>query len=358
MTSSDFALPQEIWKRWSSPDYDSLRQAVIVFGGNTTKEAAIEAYSNVSLYYQDKEGTSMIKGTFYLTSSRLAFLPNNQIPHPQLVVLRYDLLRSLAGFRNDLSITVKDNSGSVANFKFANAKALYQCFHLLRGLAEAIRMKNPEYIKTVYQLVTTPARDETPFAAIEFDLPECNESKNLEFTAPNAMDPIAEEDDHRNDALVVFLQPIKSMIDYCNHLHFDIHIKLRILFFIGVISFILKFIPLLPLCGAIIAGVQLYHVWAFIKGNMKDDVSESFSGQHFEGYEHLRQFYQEYFMWKNQSKCLKLFAVSLSVFFGWVIFPPKLYYTVIFGSYAFFLIYPLLKSNIYQEVVNGFWYST
>ena len=91
--TSDVALPQDVWQRWSNPDFDALRQTVIVFGGNISKEAAIEAYPNVSLYYQENEGTSMIKGTLYLTSSRLAFLPNNTIPHPQLVQLRYDLLR-------------------------------------------------------------------------------------------------------------------------------------------------------------------------------------------------------------------------------------------------------------------------
>jgi len=92
-------------------------------------------------------------------------------------------------------------------------------------------------------------------------LAEMNENKTLEIAAPTSLsnNNNDNENDSTNDPLIELATAIKNILEYCNHLHFDIHIKLRILFFLAIISFILKFIPVVPLSALIVIIVQLYY---------------------------------------------------------------------------------------------------
>ena len=368
MSEEQFVIPQEIWQKWETPEYDVLRQTVIVFGGNTSKEAPVEKFADVSLLFQEGEGTNLIKGIMYLTTRRMVFLPENQIPHPHLVQCTYESLRSLSGIRNDLSIYLTDRNGGTANFKFQTANTLFQCFNLLRFLAESTKLESKNYKKAMFDAVTAKKRDETPFTSIEFDLGESKVTKAPEINAPKLA--ASEEDleqESQSDPLMNFLQPIKHVLDYCNHLHFDIHIKLRILLLISVITFILKFIPLLPLTALLVICVQLYFVYENIKNKNKEDedVTEKFSSweikepvKQTESFGTLRKFIKDWLMWGNTEKSSLLLKVCLCLFFGWTVLPFRLYFTLCILCYGYFLIRPILKSDILGNIVNGFWFST
>jgi hypothetical protein len=364
--SEKYILPQEIWAKWEDPNHDCLRQAVLVFGGNTNKEAIVESFKDVSLLFQEGEATSLIGGVMNLTTKRMIFLPGNQIPHPHLIQSTYESLSRISGIRNDLSVSLTDNTGATANFKFPSPKTLYQFFNLLRSLAEATRLSSKAYAKEIYKIVTEPEHDATPFSLIEFDLGEVKE-KNPEIYAPKA---VKSSEDNLNvvaDPLINLITPIKHVIDYCNHLHFDIHIKLRILFFIALITFILKFIPALPLTALIIICVQLYFVWRNIKNDDKNDFEEisistswvnGTEKNQIEGYAESRKFFRDWFMWEDSKKSTVLLSVCLCVFFGWTVLPPKIYYALCLTTYGLFLVRPLLKSSVIPDIINGFWFAT
>ena len=369
MTEDQFVIPQEIWQRWEKPEYDQLRQTVIVFGGNTSKEAPVEKFADVSLLFQEGEATNLIKGVMYLTTRRMVFLPENQIPHPHLVQCTFESLRSISGIRNDLSIYLIDRHTGTANFKFPTPNTLFQCFNLLRFLAESTKLESKQYRKAMYDVVTAKKRDETPFTSIEFDFGEVGVTKAPEINAPKpatSEEDIEQESEQSNDPLISFLQPIKHVLDYCNHLHFDIHIKLRILLVLSFISFILKFIPLLPLSALSIISVQLYFVYDNIKNKNKDDDEKTFSStwdtketkNKTESFGTLRKFVREYFMWENTDKSALLLKVCVCIFFGWIILPFKFYFTLCMLCYGYFLIRPILDSDVVGNIINGFWFST
>ena len=366
--NEQFVIPPEIWQKWETPEYDTLRQAVIVFGGNTSKEAPVQKFDDVSLLYQEGEGTNLIKGVMYFTTRRIVFLPENQIPHPHLVQCTYQYLKLLSGVRADLSIYLTDRNGGTANFKFPTPSTLFQCFNLLRQLTDSTKLDQKSYRKTIYEIVTAKTRDETSFTSIELDLGELKVANAPEINAPKLLNS---EDDldqaAQADPFVNFLQPIKHVLDYCNHLHFDIHIKLRILLFISAITFILKFIPLLPLTALLIICVQLYFVWIGIKNKNEEDedVTEKTlsskwesSQKQTESFTTLRKFGKEWFMWEDPKKSSILMKVCLCLFFGWTILPFRLYFALCIVCYAIFLLRPILKSDILQNIVNGFWFST
>ena len=364
--SEENALPQEIWAKWEDPSYDHLRQAVLVFGGNTMKEAIVESFADVSLLFQEGEATSLIGGFMYLTTRRIVFLPGNQIPHPHLIQATFESLKTISGIRNDLSVSLTDTNGAIANFKFPSTKTLYQFFNLLRSLAEAMRLSRKAYAKAIYKIVTEPEHDASPFSLIEFDLGEVKE-KNPEIFAPKAVKNSEDSPIDAHDPLLNLITPIKHVIDYCNHLHFDIHIKLRILFFIALVTFILKFIPALPLSALIIICIQLYFAWLKIKNDGKNEAEEvsvssswvnKIENNQVEGYTESRKFFKNWFMWRDSKKSTKLFSTCLFVFFGWMILPSKIYYSLCILAYGVFLIRPLIRSEVIPQIINGFWFST
>lgn len=346
------SIPEEVWHRWSTPEYDSLRQAVLVFGGSIRKEAAIELFPEVSLLYQEGEGTNTIKGTFYLTTKRMIFLPKNQIPHPLLVMATFDSLRCLSGVRSDLTITIIDNTSASANFQFQSTKSLFQCFNLLRSLSEASRFDANKFRRVIARVASESNRDETPFSSIEVELQECHQ--NLEVPEALPVDPIVAEENSL-DPLGSFLAPIKFILDYCNHLHFDIHIKLRTLFFVSLISFFLKFIPFLPLVALCVIIYLLFSAWQ--KLNLDNNKPQEPRSQS-EGFLQVRQFFTEWFAWENSEKSMLLLKSASAIFLGWIILPPNAYVLACIVSYLYFIVLPIYQSNIFSKIVSGFWFCT
>lgn len=349
-------IPQEVWNRWLQSDFDPLRQAVLVFGGSLKKEIALEYFNDVSLLYQEGEGTNTLKGVFYLTTKRLVFLPKNQIPHPSMVEATYNVLTGLSGVRSDLTITVTDTTGSVANFQFPTTKSLYQCFNLLRALAEASRKDENKFRKIIINLVKQTERDETPFSSIEVDLPECHQT--LEVPEASSFDdhatPVPE--DTKIDRMTTSLAPLKSFFDYCNHLNFDIHIKLRILFFMSLASFCMKFIPFLPLVCLLIAATITFNGWDYLL-NGENNQEQKFASDN-QGVIQIQNFFEDWFGWQNPKKSQRLLYTCVSIFISWVIMPRQLFVILCSVCYAVFIIVPVYNSNVLSKIVTGFWFCT
>ncbi|OHT07172.1 hypothetical protein TRFO_01303 [Tritrichomonas foetus] len=349
-------IPEEVWRRWSQNEYDPLRQAVLVFGGNLRKEIALEHFNEVSLLYQEGEGTNTLKGVFYLTTKRMVFLPKNTIPHQSIVEATFDALRGLSGVRSDLTITITDKSGSIANFQFQTTKSLFQCFNLLRSLSEASRKDENKFRKIISSLAKQTERDETPFSSIEVELAECHQS--LEFPEASPDDHVAPViEDTNADHMASVLAPIKFILDYCNHLHFDIHIKLRILFFISLVSFCMKFIPFLPLICLLVSIALMFTGWQNIQNDGKMPESR-FVGTDNQGVLQIQSFFNDWFAWQNPRKSELLLRVCGSIFLGWAVLPKKYFVFGCILSYLFFIVIPLHNSDMFKKIVSGFWFCT
>lgn len=360
----EYVLPKEIWAKWEIGEYENLRQAVLIFGGNTRNEAVISVFPEVSLYYQDGEASNMIKGNLYLTTKRTVFLPKNLIPHPQLVHLTFDSLRCLAGVRDDLSISISDNAGASSVFKFPTTKALYQCFNLLRRLSDATRLKDNAYKKEIFSIATTEPQ-ETPFASIEFDFSEVRSEEAPQIIQPKNEQKKNEDDgdDPRADSIIEELTPIKEIIEKVNNIHFDIHFKLWSLFVLSLLTFALKFIPFLPLSALICVLIQLYYGWLSIKKDRVDDISvlenplKKWKGHKIEGYLKTVQFIHDWVMWDNPRKTMSLLQCSIITFVSWIILPAKIYYLALcFGLVVYVCKYA--TKDIMRHIVTGFWFSS
>ena len=348
-------IPDEVWQRWQSNEYESLRQAVMVYGGSLRKEIALEHFQDVSLLYQEGEGTNTLKGVFYLTTKRMVFLPKNTIPHPSIVEATFDVLKGLSGVRSDLTITVTDKMGSIANFQFPSTKLLFQCFNLLRALAEASRKDESKFRRIVMNLANQTERDETPFSSIEVELAECHQTLEVPEALPdNHEAQVSEESNAENMANM--LAPLRSLLDYFNHLHFDIHIKLRILFFISLVSFLMKFIPFLPLACLCISIALLFTGWEYLKsdGNVSDNrISTDNSG-----ILHIQSFLNDWFVWQNPKKSELLLKICGFLFIGWIILPTRIYILTCIICYIVFIGLPMVQSDMLKKIVAGFWYCT
>lgn len=363
MSKQSYDLPESVWQKWTGPEYDGLRQAVLVFGGQIRKEAVITSFADVSISFQEGETTNTVKGVLYLTTKRIVFLPKNTIPHPQLIHATFETLRCLSGIRNDLMISISDTSSAAANFKFPTVKALFQCFNSLRKLCEATRADEETYRKTTYQIATAEKLDETPFASIECDLSEFDSTTKLDINAPKTITKEEEADDPRAQPVIELLSLVGLLAEKIHQTNFDIHIKLRILFIVSLIAFLLKFIPFFPLTALTIIGIQIISAWINLKKDRLDDddmvdADAQWKGHPVEGYYKVMKFFDEWFMWADPRKSASLFQASFIVFVSWTILPTWLYAAVIFCAFSFFLIKPLLHRSVIGHIVTGFWFST
>ena len=361
---ASYALPPEIWQKWIDPRYDHLKQAVLSFGGNTMTEAIIAYFTEVSLIYQQQDIQEMIKGTFYLTTNRIVFLPKNQIPHPNLVHATFTNLRCLTGVKNELLISISDNSSATANFKFPAVRTLYKCFYLLRQLADAMRDNEQEYQKQIYQIATTPPK-ETPFVSIEYDLNEVQNQNTLSIQAPDQEEIATEEipDEPRANPIIENLTSLKEFMEAVNRIHFDIHIKLRILFFLSLFAFLVKFIPFLPLICLMTVIAQLYFAFLSSKKDRPDDDQivenpvKQWEGHQLEGYVKTRQFFKDWFMFDNPRKSMSLMQYCFLIFITWLILPTWLYYLFSFCGFVY-LIYRSVRREVIERLVSGYWFSS
>lgn len=350
MTNTE--LPDEIWARWGKPEYDALRQVVLCFGGNVRTEAVIDSFSDVTLQIPDSDGTNLIKGVFYLTTKRMVFLPRNVI-HSNIVQSAFESLRCITGTRIDLTASVVDVNGSTAKFQFVTAQALYQCFNRFRSLAEASRYSEEKFRSIVYKLATSFRRDETPFNSIEVELQECEEAPEV----PAA--PIVEINEENTDPVTIILAPFKEFLDYFNTLHFDIHVKLRILFVMSLVSFCLQRIPFLPFVALLTIFYLLFNAWRSINKDLEDgEQQEPVIPTVAYGFVSTEKFLQNYFGWKDPRKSMTILQSCTCIILAWLVLPSKLYPIGCLIAYVYYLLTPLKKSEFVKKIYSGPWFST
>lgn len=347
-------IPKEVWQRWSLPEFSPLRQTILVYDGNLRKEAALVKYADVSLLYQEGKGILSIKGAFYVTTKRMVFLPNDAIPHKRIVVASFSALKSLTGVRGDLTILVADSLNSIANFQFPTTKSLFQCFGLLRSLSEASRKGEDEFRREVTRVAVQNEHNDTPFSSIEVELQECTGSIEIvEAQHTDHETPVQEDWNHE---LLQYLVPVKDIFDYCNGLHFDIHIKARLLFVISSVAFCMKFIPFAPLVALGVIVYMLYSAWEVLEGEKPQwEMGETESTRPFA---RVRGFRLDYFGWRDSEKSSMVIRIAGAVFLGWVLLPVELYVTVCVLAYIWFIGRRLYRSDLVQKVVGGFWFYT
>lgn len=355
-------LPANIWEKWTQQQYDPIRQAVLIFGGSLRKEALVCSFPDVQISFQEGETTNILKGVLYMTTKRIVYLPKNTIPHNQIIHCTFNTLRCLRGTRNDLSISISDNSSGYATFKFPTAKSLFQCFNTMRKIAEGTRIHEKEFIDLVYSIVTSPNLDETPFASIEFDLSETDQSSTPELTAPKKIVHEEVPDDPQAEEIIELLAPIQKFAEFVNSKSFDMHLKLHILFYVSLITFALKIIPFFPLTALVIIGIQLFHGWFKLKQDRDDDEDSDtednkWKGHQAEGYYIVSSFFEDWFAWRDPKKSLYLFQACLVVFIGWVLFPMWFYVLLMLITCAVFVVKPLVQRDVIRRLIGGFWFS-
>jgi hypothetical protein len=102
-------------------------------------------------------------------------------------------------------------------------------------------------------------RNETPFSSIEVELPARTVTHSISDTTTRgdhavSAGPVATES---ADRIINVLQPVRVALDCDNRLRFDVHIKMCILFLVSSITFIMKYIPFLPLLALVVVILVL-----------------------------------------------------------------------------------------------------
>lgn len=350
MTNS--GITDAVWARWSKPENEQLRQAVLAFGGNISTEAEIDMFQDVALV-RDDDVQNTVKGIFYLTTKRLLFLPRNTATHSSICQAEYDSLRTLSGSRHDFSISLVDTNGAIAKFQFPTAQVLFQCFNLLRKLSETTRKDETEF-KTAMAELCSGKRDETPFTSIEVELQERTQSVEITLTKEDKIDTEEEV-----DPVMQTIEPVKRFYDKIDQIHFDIHLKLKILFVMSLVSFCLKFIPFVPLCALCLIIWLLFTAWKGINRDL-DDEEETTNEvpDAAEGFVKSVKFIRDWFFWENPRNGMILIQSASAVFIGWMILPTKIYHLGCIVAFVTVVVIPFFKGDGLRKIVSGNWFCT
>jgi hypothetical protein len=328
---------------------ETLRQAVLMFGGDFATESNIDRFGEVSLV---RAGSATLRGALYLLTRRLIFVPRGGAP-PAFVHAAYDSLRCISGTRTDLAVGLVDSAGATARFQFASAPALFQAFNLLRLLAEGARGPDAEYRALLAALGRTPARDETPFSAIEVELGEGGDRERA-APAPPAAPAAAGE-----DPLARAVAPLQRFYERCNALHLDIHVKIRVLFCLSLVSFCLKFMPFLPFCAACMTAFLLFTAWRSMNRDLDEAAERSADAPPVaEGCAAVQRFVGDWLLWGNPRKGIALGQWSLAVIVGWAVLPQRLYAAAGAVGYIALVGAALVRGRPLAKIFSGPWIST
>ena len=344
-------IPDEVWARWMKPEFDKLKHAVLVFGGNVRQEAAIALFEDVALDISKGEEASL-RGVLYLTTRRIVFLPRNMIPHENIVQASYESLRGLSGMRSSISITLVDGDGATANFHFPSSQSLFRCFNLMRLFAEGVRMPEERFRSVAVRQAVTQAFDDTPFSALEIELPECRHSAGI-GSAPQDVG-----EDVKEDPLVSVLAPMKDFFDYCISLNFDIHFKLRFLLVLSLVSFFLKYMPFFPFVQLCVALTLLATAWHGMNQERIRREKDTEIPEVAVGFVNSQRFVSDWLIWRNPSKSFALLEISVANFIAWLILPTKWYFLVTVISFGVLIFRYMGKSDITRQIIPCFLFST
>jgi hypothetical protein len=332
---------------------DSLRQALLMFGGSLRTESHVDWFPDVSLVVSGDPSRPLVKGVFHFTTKRILFLPSRS-SFQSMVQAGYDSLRCLSGTRTDLSISLVDANGATAKFQFTSPPALFRAFNLLRGLAEASRGSEREYSEFLSRLGGSAARDETPFSTIEIELGEGTD-RTAAILAPAAAPAAASEED---DGLAHLLEPLREFYQRCGRIHLDIHAKLWAIFVLSLVSSCLRIMPFLPFCAACMFAFLMFTAWRSMNQDL-DEVGEGCADVPavVEGFVKVQAFAGDWLFWGKPRKGMALCQWSLGVLIAWAVLPRRLYViagAVVTGAMAL----TLLEGDSLSKLYSGPWVCT
>lgn len=357
MRKASSRIPQTVWERWNSPLYTDLRRFIYIFGSSTSKEVPIRTFENVMFFVQEGEDTKLVEGTFYVTTKRFVFVPKDSAAIANFVTAEFQSISKLCGASYDLSMSVTNFEMGVANFQFGSRVILFVVFGLLKELAETVRLDKNSFVDSIVKILEREELEQKPFSCIDCEFEEVENDWVLQ--EENAQKHLIIWESGCDDDLDSHM--IKSFGNLFVYMHFDIHIKLRILFIISLITFCLKFIPFLPLVFLIMICTLLYNAWKKLnaegaKNQTKDESEENSSVLN--GNDLLRTFVNNWFLWNDFQKSSKLLKISLFMFSVWAVMDKYIYYTVYALFFVFFTLKPIFTSSVFRRIINGFWFCT
>jgi hypothetical protein len=204
----------------------------------------------------------------------------------------------------------------------------------------------------VAQAAGQAVRDASPFSAIEVQFPECDKSPDLpEWQAhigPGVL-AVQETDDRR----ILFTSLVMSVFDYCGHVSFHIHVKLRLMVGVSAVSCCLEFIPFLPLVALLVSLYLLCRAWIPVDKVVKVDQE----GPNVRPLTKAGNFLKAWFEWLNPEKSLFLLRIS-AVFLARAVFPRRVYYPALIAAYIFGFVVQLYQKRVFHRLVDGFWLCT
>jgi hypothetical protein len=156
------------------------------------------------------------------------------------------------------------------------------------------------------------------------------------------------------DRIIDVLQPVRAALDYCNHLRFDVHIKMRILFLVSSIAFVMKYIPFLPLLALVVVILVLYRGWIYLESQGAYPEARSTNVK----VRTIQTFLGDWFEWRDKAKSLITLQVAGAVFMGWVILPPTVYAVACGGAYIGAVVVPIYRTKLWKKLLAGFWFCT
>lgn len=342
--------------QWFRSDYEQLRQSILIFNGNIDTEVAIVFFNDVHIFPKNAEAP--LKGVFYLTTKRLVFMPKNMITSPNVVQCPYEDLRGISGVRSTVTISVIDSEGGIMNFLFPGVQGLYQCFNLLRRLAEDTRNKNE--IEMIQEYSNMKTFDETPFSTLDVELSECvrkdvDYNQNNKSLAKPGNKDVSKGKKDDDDSVINSLAPMKAFFDHINQLNFDLRTNLRFLFVTSLISFCLQYIPFIPFLSLCVALYILSNAWRLINKNKIKKQKNIKIPKATEGFVKTQMFISDWFQWRAPRKTIKFLIISISFFIGWIVLPKKFYLAFTIISYLIFLFNSLKKQQELSSIFSCFW---
>ena len=357
MKDSSSHIPHSAWNRWNSPKYSDLRRFVYIFGSNTKKEIPVQMQDNVMYLIQEGEATKLIEGIFYITTKRFVFIPKDSAAINSFVTATYQSIYKLVGTRYDLSMSITNFEMGIANFQFQSQNILFQVFNLLKLLSETVRYDKEEFKTEIISILKKEELEQNPFSCIECEFEETENEWEIQ-----------EDNEHINLSLYksesednFIFSPIKSFINLFVYMHFDIHIKLRILFFISLITFCLKFIPFLSMIFLLISCALLFTAWKKLNENNDNSSKQVKLGENndlFNDDNLFKIFIKNWFFWQDYQKSSKLLKISLFMFSAWALLDEKLYFVVCILFIIFFILKKIFKSNLRKQITIGYWLSS
>ncbi|KAH0788096.1 hypothetical protein GPJ56_007927 [Histomonas meleagridis] len=341
----------EYWSQWSKPENEAIRQLFLAFGGNAKTEPLVASFTDISLCSNDEENANPTKGTIYLTTKRMIFLPKIGFPKKGAAHATFDSLYYLSINKSDLIFLISDSNVSTIKIKFNDWNTLLQCFMVFRILAESSIKKSTD-VPTILKEVSSIDVSRVSYTSIAIDLPNSTKPKKVIETQP--VEQHSEVDESTNP-----WNHFTHAIDFLNNFHFDIIIKIRILFVLALISSCLKYVDFLTFISILSIGLLAFTAWKLInEETAKNRQTLEETPKAMKGYFKVCQFFQEYIGWRKPRRTFLILHFFIGTVITYFILPPKVYKTMMVALAAGMLIRALFQLSTNEKICSSPLYAT